>query len=163
MFNWFRKRREQPIASSPRRIDTMLRAGVDAMVDFLRADPTADDEAIIRRLTDHGLSAQQATKLVQFAPIAFTRFLYRAEGVQFAPNYVVLGADGQPVAQRPVADEPAYGEAWGHCEDAAAGGAGDEYFIPIASRSGGYRAIQEFVQQGLNLSGVVTGPPVMME
>ena len=42
-----------------------FRAGVDAMVAFLHADPTADDEAIVQHLTDDGLSEQQATKLVQ--------------------------------------------------------------------------------------------------
>ena len=43
------------------------------------------------------------------------------------------GPDGQPVAQRPVADEPAFRAAWYHCEQAAAG---DNYFVPVAARSG---------------------------
>src|SRR4051812_24217388 len=111
MFGWFR-RRQKGSSDSPRQpVDLALLAGVDAMVAFLRADPTADDEGIVRHLIDKGLSEPQATKLVQFVPIAFTRFLYRAQGVRFAPNYVVLGADGQPVAQRPIADEPAFREA----------------------------------------------------
>jgi hypothetical protein len=106
-----------------------------------------------------GATGQQAMKLVQFVPIAFTRFLYRAAGVRFAPSYVVLGPDGQPAAQRPVADQPAFREAWGHCEDAAADGAGDDYFVPIAARSGGYRALKDFVRQGLDLADVGNGPP----
>src|SRR3954464_15747634 len=128
------------------------------MVTFLQANPAADDDDVVRHLTGRGLSEQQATKLIQFVPIAFTRFLYRLRGVQFAPNYVILGPDGQPTAQRPVADEPAYQEAWAHCEDAAAGGSDDDYFVPIAARSGGYRALQELVSKGSNLSGIITSP-----
>lgn len=143
--------------------DLALRAGVAALVAFLRANPTTEDDAIIGLLTGTGLTGQQATKLVQFVPIAFTRFLFRSSGVQFAPNYVVVGADGQPTAQRPVADEPAFREAWAHCERAAAGGAQDEYFIPVAARSGGYRALQDLIQKGADLAGVATGPPIMME
>jgi hypothetical protein len=142
---------------------SVLRGGVDAMVAFLRANPTAEDDAIVRHLTGNGLAEQQAAKLVQFVPIAFTRFLYRSKCVRFAPDYVVLGADGRPAAQRPVADEPAFREAWDHCEEAVAGGAGDDYLTPVAARSGGYRAIQDFVRKGLDLASVVTGPPVMIE
>jgi hypothetical protein len=137
-----------------------LREGVDAIVAFLRANSGADDDAIERHLREQGLGVH-AIKLIQFVPIAFTRFLYRSSGVQFAPFYVLLGPEGQAMAQRPIADEPAFGEAWRHCEEAAASGAADEYFIPIAARSGGYRAIQELVQKGSDLSGVITGPPVM--
>ena len=61
-----------------------------------------------------------------------------------------------------VADEPAFREAWGHCEDAEARAAGESYFVLVAARSGGYRALQDFVRQGLNLNGVITGPPVML-
>jgi hypothetical protein len=142
--------------------DVVFRRGVDAMVAFLRAHPAAADEAVAQHLTGSGLSEQQATKLIQFVPIAFTRFLYRASGVRFAPNYVVLGADGQPKAQRPIADEPAFREAWGHCEEAA-GWPGDGYFLPIAARSGGYRALQDLVEKGSDLRDIVTGPPMMGE
>ncbi len=162
MFGWFRKRGE-PGGGPPRfPVDATLRRGVDAMIDFLRADPTADDHAIVLHLTSRGMSQLQATKLVQFVPIAFTRFLYRSAGVRFAPDYVVLGPDGQPAARRPVAEEPVFREAWGHCEEAASGAAGEDYFVPIAARSGGYRALQDLIRQGSNLASVVTSPPIMM-
>lgn len=162
MFGWFRKRHEQPSALA-QPVALELRAGVDAMVGFLQADPMADDDAIFRHLIENGLSEQQATKLIQFTPIAFTRFLYRDKGVRFAPNYVVLGGDGQPVAQRLIADEPAYREAWSHCEQATSGAATENYFVVVAARSGGYRAIQDLVRQGSDLASVATGPPVLME
>jgi hypothetical protein len=162
MFGWFRKRKEAAGARAGQSVDPALRGGIDSMVAFLRVDPTVDDDAIVRHLSGDGLSKDQATKLVQFVPIAFTRFLYRSKGIRFAPNYVVLGPDGQPATQRPVAEEPAFHEAWGHCEQAAASGEGDRYFILIAARSGGYRAIRDLVEKGLDLAGIVTGPPVMM-
>jgi hypothetical protein len=146
------------LPASPR---PALRKGVDAIAVFLRANPAADDNAVIRHLTTAGLSERDATKLVQFVPIAFTRFLYRSKGILFAPNYVLLGPDGKPAGERPIADEPAYREAWGHCEQAASDGQNEAYFVAIAARSGGYRAIQELMQKGANLDGIMTGPPVM--
>jgi hypothetical protein len=99
---------------------------------------------------------------VQFTPIAFTRFLFRSSGVKFAPNHVVLEQDGQPVAERPIAEEPSYREAWAHCENAAIRGVSDDYFVAIASRSGGYRPIQDLLARGLNLTGIITGPPILI-
>jgi len=161
MFGWFRKQKE-PTGLAQQSTDPVLRAGVDAMVAFLRADSDADDDAIVQHLSANGFSERQAVKLVQFLPIAFTRFLYRAKGIRFAPNYVLLGPNGQPVAERPIADEPAYCEAWNHCVQSASDGADEEYFVRIAARSGGYRAIQELLQKGSDLAMVVTGPPFMM-
>jgi hypothetical protein len=161
MFGWFRKPKEPPADASRQPVDPVLRDGVDTLAAFIHVDPAVEDDAIVRHLTGEGLSQGQAVKLVQFVPIAFTRFLFRSRGVRFAPNYVVLGPDGRPAAERPVADEPAFREAWDHCERAAAGGAGDDYFVPIAARSGGFRALQDLARQGLDLAGVITSPPVM--
>lgn len=133
------------------------------MVAYLQGSPRAVDDAIIRHLMGIGLSEREATKLVQFVPIAFTRFLYRMRGVQFAPTYVVLDQARQPIDERSIANEPAYGEAWTHCETAAAANSDDEYFILVAGRSGGYRALQDLVQKGSDLSRVITSPPFMFE
>jgi hypothetical protein len=163
MFDWFRKRKEKSDIPLSPSTDAALRRGVDAMVAFLHAAPTADDEAIVRHVTEQGMTESQATKLVQFVPIAFTRFLYRSAGVRFAPDYVVLGSDGQIAARRMVATEPAFREAWSHCEEAATRAVGDEYFISIAARSGGYRALQDLIRQGSKLAGIMTSPPIMMQ
>jgi hypothetical protein len=141
--------------------DLALRGGVNAMVVFLQANPMADDDAIVRYLSDCGVAKARATKLVQFLPIAFTRFLYRDKGVQFAPNYVVLGNDGQPLAQRLIADEPAFRAAWDYCEETKT--VSEDYFVNIAARSGGYLAIQDVLRQGSNLADIATGPPFMSE
>ncbi len=138
-----------------------LREAVEITVALFHADPTADDKAILRDLLNCGVGEAAAVRLVQFVPIAFTRFLFRASGVRFADNYVVLGSDGQPIAERQVGGEPAFQEAWAHCEAASAGGATSDYFVSIASRSGGYRAIQDLRQRGLGLDGIITGPPVL--
>ncbi|WP_157369448.1 hypothetical protein [Zavarzinella formosa] len=163
MLGWFWKKPEPKGTPAPSPAEPGLRGGVESMVSLLRANPAADDESIACLLTGEGFTEQQATKLIQFVPVAFTRFLYRSRGVRFAPEYVVLGADARPVARRPVADEPAYREAWAHCEQAFGDGADDAYFIPIAARSGGYRAIQDLVREGSKLASIATGPPMMME
>jgi hypothetical protein len=163
MFGWFSRRRVHPSQSHVQPVDRILRAGIDALVLFFHADPPVDDDITLHHLTYNGLSEEQATKLIQFVPIAFTRFLYRDKGIQFAPNYVVLGPDGRPIAQRLIADEPAFREAWWHCEEAASRGVTEEYFVIVAARSGGYRAIQDLIRKGSNLACVVTGPPVMVE
>jgi hypothetical protein len=138
-------------------------SGVGTIVAFLYGQPDAADEEIHRHLTEQGFSQSQATKLIQFIPIVFTRFLYRNAGIQFAPNYVLLDLNGQPIAQRPIAEEPAFREAWAYCEQSSTRGVNEEYFRIIAARSGGYRAIQDLLQQGLDLAGIVTSPPMMME
>lgn len=158
MFGWFRKAKPPHTTAEP-----SVRAGADALVAFLHAHPSAGDDRAARHLARGGFRDPLATKLIQFVPIAFTRFLYRSSGVRFAPDYVVLGPDGQPKVQRPVADEPAYRAAWAHCEEAAAGGAGEAYFTPVAARSGGYRALQDLVDRGSNLAGIITSPPMMHE
>jgi hypothetical protein len=163
MFERFRRKKTSASDSAQLPTDPVLRKGVDAMVALLFGDPSAGDDAIVGHLTADGLSERQATRIVQFVPIAFTRFLYRSHGIRFAPNYVVLDAQSQPVAQRPIADEPAYREAWNHCVQAHGAGAGEDYFVAIAARSGGYQAIQELIQKGSNLRSVVTGPPCMFE
>lgn len=162
MFSWFRKRARSPITASAPPVGAALRAGVDAMVALLQAQPDTDDDAIAQYLTDLNLPQPHADKLVQFVPIAFTRFLYRTADVRFAPDYVVLGPNGQPTARRAVADEPAFRAAWDHCEQASLR-FGDEYFIPIASRSGGYRVLQELLRNGSSLSRIITSPPIMFE
>jgi hypothetical protein len=139
-----------------------LSEAVEITVALVQAEPGAGDSAILRDLTNCGIDGTTAVKLVQFTPIAFTRFLFRSSGVKFAPNYVVLGQDGQPEAERPIAEEPSYREAWAHCENAIRRGVSEEYFVAIASRSGGYRAIQDLLARGLNLTGIITGPPMLM-
>jgi hypothetical protein len=138
-----------------------LSEAVEIAVALIQADPAADDAALVRDLVNCGVAEDTAVRLVQFVPIAFTRFLYRASGARFADEYVVLGPDHRAAARRPVAGEPAFREAWAHCERAAAGGAGDGYFEATAARSGGYRAIQELIGRGLGLAGIVTSPPVL--
>ena len=139
----------------------MLSESVEIAVILIHADPTADDLAIHRDLRNCGVDEATSVRLVQFVPIVFTRFLYRESEVQFAADYVVRGPDGQPFARRPVVSEPVYQEGWGHCERAAANGAEEDYFATIAARSGGYRALQELIGQGLDLAGIITSPPIM--
>jgi hypothetical protein len=138
-----------------------MQEAIEIAVALFQADRTAEDSAILRDLVNCGVDEATAIRLVQFVPIAFTRFLYRASGVRFAKDYIILGPDGQPSAQRPIAGEPTFREAWAHCEAAAARGVAADYFESVAARSGGYRAIQEMVQRGLNLNGVITAPPVL--
>jgi hypothetical protein len=133
---------------------------VEIAIALLQAGPTADDAVILRDIVNCGVDEATAVRLVQFVPIAFTRFLYRDSGVRFAVNYVVLGPNGQPVAERPVGAEPAFREAWAYCERAA-GGVAEESFVPVAARSGGYRALQELLEKGLGLRGVITSPPIL--
>jgi len=161
MFSWFRTRRKETASATKRVVDPALRSGVDVMVAFVQTSPETDDDGMVRYLTERGVPEPQATKLVQFVPIAFTRFLYRSSGVKFAQNYVLLGSDGQPKSQHQVAEEPAFREAWEHCEDAAVRSVGEKYFVLVAARSGGYRALQDLLRQGSNLDGVITGPPMM--
>ena len=123
--------------------------------------PAADDDAIEKILLQNGLTENQAAKLIQFVPIAFTRFLYRNSGVQFWPNYVLVNDKMQPLGQHPIAEVTAYSEAWKFCEAAAGEGKGDDYFHPLAARSGGYHAIVQLIAKGSNLSGIVTSPPMM--
>ncbi len=84
-----------------------LTESVEIAVVLFQSDPAADDQAILRDLANCGVDEATAVRLVQFVPIAFTRFMYRASGVRFADHYVVLGGGGQPAAQRPIAEEPA--------------------------------------------------------
>lgn len=144
-------------------IDPALRAGVEELAQFLRAEPMADDEALERRLIDLGLSEPQAAKLIVFAPIAFTRYLYRAAGVRFAPNYVAMSPDGRPAPERPIAEEPAFQAAWAWCMEAAAQVATDDRFLYVAARSGGWKAIQSILRQGASLEGIITSPPFVPE
>ena len=58
-----------PIAPPAGDARSAVMRAVDAMVAFLRADPMADDEAIVRHLIDKGLPEPQATKLIQFVPM----------------------------------------------------------------------------------------------
>lgn len=136
------------------------REAVEIAVVLLGSNPTADDWDVLRDLVNCGVDEATAVRLVQFVPIAFTRFLYRNSGVRFAENYVVLGPDGQPRAERPLADEPVYREAWAYCEAHAVAGAADDIH-PVAARSGGYWAIEELRRQGLGLSGMMTSPPIL--
>ncbi len=168
MFNPFKKKESAPelpaVTSLPPDLEMradQMRAGVEKMVAFLQFMPAADDDAIEQILRQSGLSENQATKLIQFVPIAFTRFLFRDSGVQFAPNYVLVNDKMQPLGQHPIAEVVTYSEAWKFCEEAAAKGKGDDYFHPIAARSGGYGAIKQLVDQGSNLSGMITSPPIM--
>ena len=172
MLDWLKKKQRvtkqapdlPPVTSLPPDAEMgaeELRMGVQKMVVFLQFNPAADDEIIEKILLEGGLSSTQATKLIQFVPIAFTRFLYRSSGVKFCPNYVLVDDRMQPLGHHPIAEVTAYSEAWKFCEQAAAKGAGDDYFHSIAARSGGYEAIQKLIQQGADLSGVITSPPIM--
>jgi hypothetical protein len=138
-----------------------LHEAVALAVAALQAPVQAEDEEIIRALTAQGVEERRAVRLVQFVPIAFCRFVFRGSGVQFADDYVVLGPDGQPAAQLPLAEDEVFREATAHCEAAAAAGQGAPYFLPVAARSGGFRAIQELMQKGARPEDIRTVPPVI--
>lgn len=140
-----------------------VREAVEMVVALYCVDPAADDDEILSGLTNAGIGDTTAVRLIQFVPIAFTRFLYRTSGVQFAENYTVLNSNGQPIAQRAIAEEPVFREAWNHCEAAAAEGVASDYFESVASRSGGYRAIHDLLARGSQLNGLMTGPPFLWE
>jgi hypothetical protein len=131
-------------------------------VALFQADPSCHDSHILVSLTDCGVERLTAVRIVQFVPIAFTRFLFRDCGVRFADRFVIMGPGGQVMDQKPIAAEPAYQEAWAHCEQAASQGKQDNYFISIAARSGGYRSLMEMAHRGLNLNGVDTSPLILL-
>lgn len=143
--------------------DSGLRAGVEAFVAFIRAHPSVEDETVFDHLIRQGASKLQATRLVQFVPIAFTQFMYRYRGVLFSPDYGVLGASGQLIARRPVESEPAFRAAWDHCERMVAEHVGDGYFVPVAARSGVYRSLEALIRRGVDLAGVMAGPTMVLE
>lgn len=173
MFNPFKKKPSPPPVASasetPAKVpqipppDARLRAGVGQMVEFLTANPQADDEEVATHLKKQGLSEAQATKLIQFVPIAFTRFYLRESGVQFSKYYTLLDAKGQPKSHHLVAEAPAFNEAWQFCEELVAQKRDLEIIHPIAARSGGYQSLVKLQNEGKELNGMITGPPMMWD
>ena len=83
--------------------------------------------------------------------------------IQFAPDYVLLDANSQPVATRPINQEPAYHAAWDYCEEVTATNGDSRWIVTLAARSGGFQAIAELQQKGAKLTGIKTGPPMMFQ
>lgn len=138
-----------------------LRDAVNMAVAALQSHAQFDDNDIIRVVMQQGVDELQATRLVQFLPIAFCRFVFRGSAVRFAENYVILGPDGQPKAELPLRDDPVFQEAIAHCEAAAASGQSAPYFLPVAARSGGFKAVQDLLQKGARPEDILTGPPMI--
>jgi hypothetical protein len=138
-----------------------LKDAVDLAVGLIHAIPTCDDSTILDGLAGSGVDRHTAIRIVQFVQIAFTRFLFRDRGVRFADQYAIMAPGGQVLDYKPIAAEPAFRQAWAHCERVAADGLQEDYFTPIAARSGGYRSLMEMVHKGLNLNGVITSPPIL--
>jgi hypothetical protein len=136
-----------------------LMAGVESLAAFLKSKPEAEDADIVRHLVGSGLLERDAIGLVRFVPIAFTRFVYRSAGVQFHPLYAILGPDQKPRAGGVIAEVPACRAAWTYCLNLDE----ERDLIPIAARSGGFKAIQELVESGKDLGSIEIGPPVIVE
>jgi hypothetical protein len=140
-----------------------LDGAVRLAVTTLLSQADLDDEEVMRFRVQQGIEESQARRLVQFIPIVFCRFVFRGSGVQFAENYVILGPDGQPKATLPIRDDPVFQQATAFCEGATAGGQGGAYFLPVAARSGGFKAVQELLQKGARPEDIRTGPPMIWE
>jgi hypothetical protein len=139
---------------------------VDAVgiaVEALQSHAHLPDDQVIQALVERGIAAAQAVRLVQFVPIAFCRFVYRSSGIQFDENYVVVGPDGQPKGKSPLGNEPIFREATANCEIALATGEREQYFMPVAARSGGFQAITQLLQKGSTPENIRTGPPLIRE
>lgn len=149
--------RTGPLGTMP--LDDAVRTAVR----ILQSQVHLDDEEVVRAIVEQGVHASQATRLVQFIPIAFCRFVFRGSGVQFAENYVVLGPDGQPADELPLRDEPVFREAMAQCEAAAAAGQRAPYFLPVAARSAGFKAIQDLLQRGSRPENILTSPPLICD
>ena len=63
---------------------------VEIAVVLCQADPQVEDGAILRDLLNCDIRYAVAIRVLQFVPIAFTRFLYRSSGIQFSEEYAVL-------------------------------------------------------------------------
>lgn len=132
-------------------------------VSHLQTYPPLDDNEIISRIEKHGIDRKTAISLLQFLPIAFTRFLYRGSGIQFPDSCIFLDETLKPFAQRTIYSIPAYVEGWKHCEWAFKVGEPEFYFELVAARSAGFKLIQDFIQKGGDLTHLKMLPPTMRE
>jgi hypothetical protein len=132
------------------------------MVQLLQMAPGADDADIEAYLQSRGLTEMQVRRLIQFVPIAFTRYLYRRSKIQFSTEFFVMGPQGSLVGGGRIVDEPAYQAAWDHCQQVLANNSGQHYVEIIAARSGGYKAIQNLLTQGAVLDELTMSPPILM-
>jgi hypothetical protein len=132
-------------------------------VSHLQTYPPLDDDEIISRIERHGIDRKTAISLVQFLPIAFTRFLYRGSGIRFPDHCIFLDEALEPFAERNIYTIPAYVEGWKHCEWAFKVGEPELYFEFVAARSAGFQLIQDFIKEGKDITRMMMSPPMMME
>ena len=134
---------------------------VTAAVAAFHAHPNADDDAIAEQLSTLGVPDAEATKLIQFVPIAFCRFVMRPSGVKFAPHYVLMDSKGRIVGQHPLDAEPVFTEALAFCDIYLAEGHDPALIVAVAARSAGYQAVMKLLADGARPQAILTSPPIM--
>ena len=131
-----------------------------AVVEF-EANLDLDDDSVIQCFLSKGVPEVLATRLLQFIPIVFTRFLYRSTPIQFAPIFGLVDEDGNVEGPFSLEFEPVYQAIHNYCDCLLRDGRTESAFEALAARSGGYKALQETINQGGSLEGVVTTPPIL--
>jgi hypothetical protein len=140
-----------------------LQESIATVVSAFQTQPEAEDDTIYSFLRTQGIEEALATKLIQFVPIAFCRFIMRPSGIRFAPNYVMMDARGRQVGEFALAEEPVFQEALTYCQTALAEGQKPAFFLLVAARSAGYRVIQELLANGSRPENIITSPPILQD
>jgi hypothetical protein len=137
-----------------------VRDAVLLAVPVFAAEGGRGPSAVRAALERAGVPGPVAAEIVEFLPLALARAMLHGMGIGFADHYVRQTAQGRPIGEKLLADEPVFCEGLRVADEVGAMGTGA--FMAVAGFSPEYRAVERALQDGAAAADLRLGPPVVL-
>ena len=115
-----------------------------------------DLDDLVRELSTHGISEEDAECLIAFVPMAFARALLSPLDVKFQDTFLVRDFDSDASVRGTFANEPIYAAALQVANTMASGDADSRMrFEEMAATSGEYAVVAQLTPKGESPDGIV--------
>jgi hypothetical protein len=125
-----------------------------AYVMSINSDPSLEDEAMLIKLAEFGVSQSMAREMVRLFPILAGRWYLDGTGIQFSDTYDQLDADGVAIGSGKLYEHPGV-IAINRLIDALTK---PEAYESVARRGTELKAVNKALNCGLDPSSLYTGP-----
>ncbi len=129
---------------------------VAVFLDVTSRDPVDDLDDLVRELSTHGISEEDAECLIAFVPMAFARVLLSPLGVKFQDTFLVKDFDSGMSVRGDFANEPIHAAALQVGNTMASADADSRMrFEQIAATSAEYDVVRQLRPKGDSPDGIV--------
>ena len=137
-----------------------VKQAVETAVQVFIANPDCDYVELTDALERAGLTAEMASRMVEFLPLAFGREFLGEGGPQFPPDYTRRDREGRERFRGLLQDEPVYREALAIMPLVAA--QGKDALWSILGRSSEMDAVNQALHKGSELRNLLVSPPILI-